>query len=72
MPTWVESTETGEYLLTSNFDPFITAEDEKALNALEWGKLGLYRSDLTLINGGQANETRDRNLKPCDIAYLKS
>jgi len=73
LPTWVENEETGEYIITSNFDPTITQEDEKALNALEWSKLGFYKSRLTELNGGQSNgEKRDRFFKPGDIAYLKS
>lgn len=60
MPTWVESSETGDYLLTSNFDPSITTEDERLLNALEWSKIGFYKTKLTKMNGGQANEIRER------------
>lgn len=70
---WVE-TNAGDYIAVRNYDSGISADnkdDEKLLNDIDWKKLGFTKSGLTLLNGAQAADVKERQLKQGDYAYHK-
>jgi hypothetical protein len=59
-PIWIENSE-GLYVPSFAYDTNITEDDGKALNAIEWRKLKLTKTNLSKV--------RLESLKPSDYAY---
>lgn len=58
-----------------HFDNTLSADSEadaKALNSIEWRKVGFAKSNLTKdFNGAQSSENREKQLKAGDVVYDK-
>ena len=68
---WAENNN-GEFIPARNYDSSISADssaDSKELNDIDWKKTGFTKDGLTLLNGAQSAEVKDKSLKPGDYAY---